>query len=143
MTAVALRLPRRSLASLVVAALLVAAGSSGSVQRPASSALGSALPVPLQAAVSMTLGVEEGVFHIRRQGGLLVSRGGLRTTFTAAGATVRTGGGHLSLRLTGLGRGGSLASPERATLMAEANRVSYRRGNVSEWYLWAWSRASR
>lgn len=49
--------------------------------------------------------------------------------------SVSTLGGEVFFRLTGWGRAGRLARPENAVVSAQGNRVGYRRGELTEWYV--------
>ncbi|MEO8659082.1 MAG: FG-GAP repeat protein, partial [Bryobacteraceae bacterium] len=55
--------------------------------------------------------------------------------FNAAAATIRLPDAEVRLRLAGLGRGSELALPRAATVTATKNRVEYRRGPLTEWYV--------
>ncbi len=46
-----------------------------------------------------------------------------------------TGAWSFGMAFAGLGRGEDVVAPMAATVAAEGNRVSYRRGNVEEWYV--------
>lgn len=59
----------------------------------------------------------------------------LELRFERTAASVRLPDAEVRLRLAGYGRGGPLAQPEAATLTAAGNRVEYRRGSLTEWYL--------
>ena len=64
----------------------------------------------------------------------------LRTYFTPAGLRVipRTGDGaawEWGLTLTGYGYGGAIQPVAPATLTVEGNRIEYRRGDLTEWYI--------
>ena len=60
--------------------------------------------------------------------------GGLSTVFGRAGPTVRAGGATLALRVTGIGYGGSVATPASSGVGVSRDVVSYRHGSVVEWY---------
>lgn len=89
------------------------------------------MPGALASAASARIGASESDFWATREGAALTMRGGgIRTTFTAAGANLRTARGTLALSLLNAGSG-SLAAVAPA---AAANRASYRYGAVRELY---------
>jgi IPT/TIG domain-containing protein/FG-GAP repeat protein len=93
------------------------------------------LPPLLSPVVSATLGADRMRFHAQREHGTLVARGGgLSTAFVTAGPVVQASAGRLSLRLAAVGRPGSMDRPARASATASRNRISYRRGGLTEWY---------
>ena len=55
--------------------------------------------------------------------------------FDAEQVQVRRQDHHLALRLTGYGYGERLSKPEAAQVVAQGNRVEYRRGALVEWYV--------
>jgi hypothetical protein len=96
---------------------------------------GVVLPPLLSPVVSATLGADRTRFHAQREHGTIVARGGgLSTAFVTDGPVVQAAAGRLSLRLAAVGRPGSMARPARASATASRNRVSYRRGGLTEWY---------
>jgi hypothetical protein len=94
------------------------------------------LPVAFQAVASSSVGAGSRRFEVARVAGrgLVASGGGLSTVFGRSGPVVGAGGSTLALGLMGVGRGGRLSTPSAASPVAAANRVSYRRGAVVEWY---------
>lgn len=85
------------------------------------------IPADARLAIARGLGRDDPAYHARAvPGGLTAMNGAqhLRLRFGAAGAAVATPGGDLTLRLAGA----------RAAPTAAANRVSFRRGAVTEWY---------
>jgi hypothetical protein len=94
-----------------------------------------AIPAGLAPALSATLGAEHARFHVHRRNGALVARTrGLSTVFGADGPVLQAAAGRLTLRLTAVGRPGSMIAVLRAPATASRNRVSYRRGGLTEWY---------
>ena len=70
-----------------------------------------------------------------RGGWVAVNRAqGLRARFGRLGVSVGVGGSRLGLRLMGVGFGGSLARLGSVAPTGRANRVSYPRAGVDEWY---------
>jgi|GEM_PF-2342897 len=64
----------------------------------------------------------------------------LRAYFTNEGVRViprtnRAASWEWGMQLTGFGYQGTLQSPARARLVANGNRIEYRRGNLTEWYV--------
>ncbi|MFZ6027679.1 MAG: FG-GAP repeat protein [Chloroflexota bacterium] len=59
---------------------------------------------------------------------------GLEVTFGADGLHASAADLSWGLALTGLGRAGSLARPAPAEIAQAAERLEYRRGNLTEWY---------
>ena len=106
-------------------------------QREASASL-SSLPAEAQASISAALGRDQRAYHAKEQGEgwrLANPKHGLRADFTARGMEVQTGTARFGLRLTGLGRGARLQAVAAGTPEAKANRVEYRRGGLTEWYV--------
>ncbi len=96
------------------------------------------LPLPAQAVISATLGREDTTYHAVAEGkGLHLTnpKHGLTAGFTPAGVAVKRGGARWGLTLTNYGSGTSLAPVAPATPQAIANRVEYRRGLLTEWYV--------
>jgi hypothetical protein len=110
------------------------------------------LPVAAQAAISMGIGRDRTSYHAvaleaqaegsgvqpaaARPGYRVENRQhALEAEFTAAGVKVRSGSAVLGMKLVGYGYGGSLQAVGAAEPRAEANRVEYVRGEVTEWYV--------
>jgi FG-GAP repeat len=92
-------------------------------------------PIALQTAVSSALGAGSSRYAAVRQNGSLVSTGGgVSTTFAASGLTVHVGGSALGMSFAGIGYGAQLTRPGKAAPTAAANKVSYQRAGVTEWY---------
>jgi len=97
----------------------------------------SALPLAARSLVSRTLGQDQASYAAHRSGtGLIADNDGqgLSARFEPHGVQVRAGGDTLGLRLSAAGRGRSLYPVAPATPTEHANRVSYRRGSLTEWY---------
>lgn len=97
---------------------------------------GAQVPVSLaaQMAVSRALGGDLPAFHVRH--GLRVENPaqGLRARFAVRGVTVRAAGVTAALSLLAVGRGASVRGMSPVRPSAHANRVSYRRDGLVEWY---------
>lgn len=104
---------------------------------PASTDLAS-LPLPAQATISATLGREDAAYHAGTQEAgpqVTNAKHGLTAAFTPAGVEVRSGTARWGLTLTGVGYGDTLQPVPPGTPKATANRVEYRRGSLTEWYV--------
>ncbi|MGH8472404.1 MAG: FG-GAP repeat protein, partial [Gammaproteobacteria bacterium] len=98
----------------------------------------SSLPIQAQASISAALGRDQRAYHAKRDGraGRLDNpKHGLRADFTTRGLEMRSGAARFGLRLIGLGRGARLEAVIADSPEAQANRVEYRRGGLSEWYV--------
>lgn len=118
-----------ALAGVAIAMVLVwprsVPRSRGGVRATARLSELTAVPAGARSLVSRVLGASEQQYAItRRNGRLSVQTGGLSDRFTASGADVSAGG--TTWRLP------ALAGSVRA--FARANRVSYRAGDVREWF---------
>jgi uncharacterized repeat protein (TIGR01451 family) len=93
-------------------------------------------PLSLQEAVSVAVGNASPRFAVKRVGNGVVARtGALTARFDAAGAAVAAPGGEMRLALAGIGRGDTLAPPQRSRPGIDGSRVLYDRGGgVTEWY---------
>jgi hypothetical protein len=108
------------------------------VARSALSAGLSDLSWPAQAAISAALGQDHLGYHagatvdgyrIDNPAQQLVAR------FTRDGVRIRTAAGHWGLRLTSYGYGDLRKAAAPAVPKADANRVAYERGVLTEWYV--------
>ena len=98
----------------------------------------SSLPAEAQASVSAALGRDQWTYHAKEQGEgwrLANPKHSLRADFTARGVEIQTGAVRFGLRLSGLGRGARVEEMIAGTPKAKANRVEYRRGTLTEWYV--------
>ena len=126
--------------AIVGAALLLTRGSSLPVHRPAvvptvRSAHPALLPAGLLTAASDSIGaVERRYWPTRRDGALRARGGGIHSSFTASGASLRVSGGTLSLSLPILSDG-PRPQPLRGTAPSSAtDRVLYRSGSIEQSY---------
>ena len=126
-----------ALLALLVLAISTAPEPAGSAMPGAATAGLEALPLAARPLVSTTLGRDRASYRIQRSGSALTATNrphGLSARFGAHGVQVRTGGDTLALRLRAAGYGRTLHPVAPAAPAAGANRVSYRRGPLTEWY---------
>jgi hypothetical protein len=97
------------------------------------------LPLAAQATVSATLGRDNVAYHLQPTRAGYHTRAcaqGPRAEFTAGGVRVCAAEGACArLRLSGYGYGDAWQPVRAAQPQAAANRVEYRRGDVTEWYV--------
>jgi len=96
------------------------------------------LPPAAQAAVSAAFGRDDDGYHLSRvDGGYRAenSRHRLSAHFSSTGATVSSGTDSWTLDLDTFGREGDLKTASPAVVRSEANRIEYRRGTITEWYI--------
>ncbi len=96
-----------------------------------------ALPVAARGAVSSALGRDDPSYRARTvAGGPTLSNAGqhLVARFGGSGVEVRSGRARLGLSLVGYGYGSGLRPVAAALPRAQANRVVYARGALTEWY---------
>jgi hypothetical protein len=93
------------------------------------------LPLQAQGVMSSALGSGAASFAARPTGdGYRLAGGGVAADLSGRGVRMRVAGGSLSMALTGVGRGGRLSSVGAVSLMTRANRVSFGRAGLREWY---------
>ncbi|MGH8570259.1 MAG: hypothetical protein ACREXU_20195, partial [Gammaproteobacteria bacterium] len=98
----------------------------------------SSLPPEAKASISAALGRNQRAYHAKGAGEawrIDNPKHGLQMSFTANGVEVRKGAARFRLQLTGVGRGAQLEAPQVGTPEAKDNRIEYRRGALTEWYL--------
>jgi uncharacterized protein YjbI with pentapeptide repeats len=114
--------------------------ASAAPSRPARATTGtrdlSRLSVQAQSLISSTIGGSEERFAAaRRSGGYGLVAGRLTAALGRRGIRIGDGGGHLALRLIGVGRGARLRPLPVVTPSVSAHRVTYAHGGgVHEWY---------
>ena len=132
------------LLALVLATTLTSTGGSPSWRAtPASQPQGAsalaALSPAAQASISAVLGRDDPRYHAAPAAGDRLAatnlRHGLEAAFAQDGVTVRTGAGLLSLSLQSAGYGPALQRVAAASPTTRANRIEYRRGQLTEWYV--------
>ncbi len=139
-----LRLAALAFVSLLALAALLAPLLRGAAsQRTTTPVAGSAvtsfagLPASARAQASATLGAEQRVFAVTGAGAALHAGNpaeGFGTSFTRAGVRVVAAGIGVNLSLRTLGTGAEQSAVAAAAPKADANRVSYSRGALTEWY---------
>lgn len=98
----------------------------------------SKLPATAQAKVSAALGGEASDYYARPvSGGYETGSSwqGMSVRFSTAGVEVRSGDARWGMTLRGYGHGDALHNVRVVAPQASKNRVEYRRGSVTEWYL--------
>ncbi len=96
------------------------------------------VPVALQGALSATEGGGDSSYLIGAARGELGAANPaqhLQLSFGRSGVSLRSGATHLGLRLRAIGYGSSLRALGEAQPRVTANRVAYRRADLSEWYV--------
>jgi uncharacterized repeat protein (TIGR01451 family) len=113
-------------------------GHSPVTQTAAEPAKLTGLPLAAQAQISATLGRDQSSYHaVPRASGFRMENKNhrLAADFTSKGVEVRTGRTSWSLALSGCGYGNELRAAAAVVPQADANRLEYRRGGLTEWYL--------
>ena len=132
-------LPRIGLlvtASALALAFVAPMGGHGTAQGNGNAFAG--LPVPAEALLSATLGRDNHAFLVTPSpGGFTVdnARQHLAARFSRGGVLVRSGAAQIGLSLDAYGDGDRLSMLAAVQPRADANRVTYKRGPVSEWYV--------
>jgi trimeric autotransporter adhesin len=96
------------------------------------------LPSTAQSNISAALARENPAYYARAVGSDLVADNAaqrIRTHFTVSGVQVSSGSAVWKLALRGYGYGDDLIPLQKAIPSASRNRVEYRRGPVTEWYV--------
>jgi hypothetical protein len=97
------------------------------------------LPLQAQAAIAASIGRDQPAYHAHAEtSGFRFdnSRHGFTATLTDTGLTLAQGRAIGTLQLTGWGYGTPSKSVRAAALRAaDTNRVEYRRGPLTEWYI--------
>jgi hypothetical protein len=96
------------------------------------------LPPAAQSAVSAALGRDIAAYELRHEtSGLEAVNPAqhLVSSFTADGIEVRSGSALWRMSLEGYGYDGALKSPVKAVPVGDRNRIQYRRGILTEWYI--------
>jgi hypothetical protein len=124
------------LAAAVVQPSQPAAGVSLGARPLAGLGLLSRLPVQAQSVISATVGARQARFApVRRGSGFELVHGGVAVGLDRGAVSVAGGGGRVSMRLVGVGRGGGVRVARAVWPRAVRGRVVYARpGGVSEWY---------
>jgi FG-GAP repeat len=130
-------------ALLVLAGMFFALVSSSAVRQPVAQLSAEAskltgLPLTAQATISGELGRDRSEYHARATAhGPRIRNSGhdLVATFGRDGIVVDANAGRLELRLEAMGNGSRLYAAPAARPTATENRVEYRRGRLTEWYI--------
>ncbi|MGH9498795.1 MAG: IPT/TIG domain-containing protein [Terriglobales bacterium] len=125
----------RALVFAVCAAL--ALNAAGSDQHAAAPGL-SGVPAAAQATISAALGKRIPAYAARKQSGRFLAVNAeqhLRSTFTAREIEVRSGSVTWRMALERYGYGADLEPLATAVPEADGNRIQYRRGALTEWYI--------
>lgn len=98
------------------------------------------LPAAAQSSISATLGRDVPSYRVRARGAVLEAENPqqrLTADFTSTGVEVHTSNTTWKLALRGYGRGGDVQpiDNDKAAPQARGNRVEYRRGPLTEWYV--------
>jgi FG-GAP repeat protein len=127
-----------ALAALLCAALTSPTPPPASSPRPASPQSFESLPPAIQAAVSASIGKDRVSYHATPRGRAFRvenQRLAFHADVAPTGLTTRVNGATWSLRLAEYGRGAARTSVPPMAPVASANRVEYRRGPITEWYV--------
>jgi len=98
----------------------------------------SELPLALQYTISEAMGRNQSGYHPERQPNgfrAATPAQGYTTHFGLEGMTLTVGQSRLQMQLTGVGYGERLTPVAAAVPTSSDNRIEYRRGNVTEWYV--------
>ena len=96
----------------------------------------SSLQTSAQARISASLGKDSPEYYVCPvPGGLEAESRGLTSRFTRTGVEVSSGSARWGLALRGYGYRRALHSVARVVPRAAKNRVEYRRGAMTEWYV--------
>ena len=96
------------------------------------------LPLAARGPVSQALGADSTAYRIDGSAGSYEAANPaqhLSASFSATGVAVRSGKTRVALRLVGIGHGSPLEPVAAAVPTEHANRVSYRRAGLDEWYV--------
>ncbi|MGZ4214354.1 MAG: FG-GAP repeat protein [Solirubrobacteraceae bacterium] len=125
-------------AASALALIAVLLGVSGSPHAPASAHPSSShLSWAAKGAISSSLGRDQTAFYAKpRSGGLIADNEAQRLTthFGSDGVLVRSGATTFGLQLLAWGTAGHTTAVAPAAPRADANRVTYAHGPVTEWY---------
>jgi len=112
-------------------------GSAGHARVSRVSTVWSGLPVPAQSRISATLGCGIFDYHVQPTNlGFHVSTAHqMAADFTTQGIEFTRGSAHWRMALRGYGYSNDLQSADKVAPLATSNRVEYRRGPLTEWYV--------
>jgi hypothetical protein len=98
----------------------------------------SSLPAAAQSSISAAIGRDKAEYRIRPTNNgfeAASSHGALTTRFTTEGVSVSRGAQHWATTLRGYGYGEDIKPARTVAPQASSNRVEYRRGELTEWYI--------
>jgi uncharacterized protein (DUF2345 family) len=98
----------------------------------------SRLPASAWSQISNALAHDLNSYQTRSQGTAFHienARHKLAADFTSEGVNIRTGSSHWKLKFEGYGYGTAIARDDATVPEAHSNRVEYRRGALTEWYV--------
>jgi hypothetical protein len=98
----------------------------------------SSLPATAQHSISSAVGRDDSRYWVAERKGEFHAGNpehALTMDFTSKGVDVRSGTARWRIALSGYGYGDAVLSPGSAAPHSDANRVEYRRGPLTEWYL--------
>ncbi|MGI8801680.1 MAG: hypothetical protein ACR2KV_05830 [Solirubrobacteraceae bacterium] len=117
----------------VGAVVVVLVGGSVAAPRTASPQGLASLPAAARGPIAAAVTRADPAYGIVGLGGVNAAER-LRLQFSGGAVTVASGHGTVGLSLVGYGRGEALVRPVAAAPRAVANRVTYARGPLTEWY---------
>ena len=120
--------------SLVLSSLIASLAFAAEPQKNDSLSI---LPLADQVAISRAIGKDSSAFLAHAAPGKIEMQsaaGTLKAIFTADGIRFSSSADDWRLQLTGYGRAQQIVTAKRVTPSAQANRVEYRRGTLTEWY---------
>ncbi len=129
-------LTRFAMALAVASALAI--GATAQIAAAESPAGPAKLSQDAKAAISASLGRERPAYHAVTAGDTLRAENrdhGFSADFTSDGVRVRTGTATWGWQLLGIGYGAAPSAVRAATPQATGNRIEYRRGTLTEWYI--------
>jgi hypothetical protein len=122
---------------LVLVPCLIVSLYAGALEQHAANGL-SNLPTAAKASISAAVGHDIRDYHARANGGSFDTRNlrqDLMTHFSPTGVEVRNGTGLWRIALRSYGYGDAMKIVKTAVPYACSNRVEYRRGALTEWYV--------
>ncbi len=98
----------------------------------------SSLPIAAQGPISAALGADDRAYRLTRSDGgfrAVSTKQHLSARFSRSGVLLRSGATELGLSLRAVGYGRSLRAVAAVTPTVNANRATYARAGLSEWYV--------
>jgi hypothetical protein len=122
----------RTLAVVLTISLPVCLNASTQNSQPAS------IPAPAQSSLSASMGADSPAYHVHANGGEFTftnSAQRLETSFSSGAVELKNGDARWRLAFLGYGYGDKLSSAQAAAPSSKLNRVEYKRGMLTEWYV--------